>query len=81
MRHLPTAVVLGFAAVLALSSFPVLGQGSPALPATIKVGALFDLTGPTSDVGVDYSKAVLDHVRYINEAQGGIRGKVKIDLV
>jgi len=32
-------------------------------------------------VGVDYSKGVLDHVRYINEVEGGIRGKVKIDLV
>lgn len=81
MRGLLTAVVLGLAALLALSALPVLGQGAPPLPATIKVGALFDLTGPTSDVGVDYSKAVLDHVRYINEAQGGIRGKVKIDLV
>lgn len=51
------------------------------LPASIKVGGIFDLTGPTSDVGVDYSKGALDHVRYINEVLGGIRGKVKIDFV
>jgi len=51
------------------------------IPASIKVGGLFDTTGPTSDVGVDYSKGVLDHIRYINEVEGGIRGKVKIDFV
>ncbi|MDR7590907.1 MAG: ABC transporter substrate-binding protein, partial [Armatimonadota bacterium] len=47
---------------LALAS-PTVAQAP--LPSSIKVGALFDLTGPTSDVGVDYSKGVLDHVRYI----------------
>ncbi len=51
------------------------------IPASIKVGGLFDTTGPTSDVGVDYSKGVLDHMRYINEVEGGIRGKVKIDFI
>ncbi len=51
------------------------------IPASIKVGGLFDTTGPTSDVGVDYSKAVLDHIRYINEVEGGIRGKLKIDFI
>lgn len=75
---LQTAVGL-LTAVLAAGYLPVAAQ--PAIPATIKVGALFDTTGPTSDVGVDYSKGVLDHVRYINEVEGGIRGKVKIDLV
>lgn len=66
-------------ALAATSVIPAGAQVPP--PSSIKVGALFDLTGPTSDVGVDYSKGVLDHVRYINEVQGGIRGKVKIDLV
>jgi branched-chain amino acid transport system substrate-binding protein len=68
-------------AVLALSFVPALAQVPPPIPSSIKVGALFDLTGPTSDVGVDYHKGALDHVRYINDVQGGIRGKVKIDLV
>jgi branched-chain amino acid transport system substrate-binding protein len=68
------------AVLLAGWILPVAAQ-VPAIPATIKVGALFDTTGPTSDVGVDYSKGVLDHVRYINEVLGGIRGRVKIDLV
>jgi branched-chain amino acid transport system substrate-binding protein len=73
------AVVLILVALVATSVISVGAQVPP--PSSIKVGALFDLTGPTSDVGVDYSKGVLDHVRYINEVQGGIRGKVKIDLV
>lgn len=73
-----TAVV-AVAVLLAVGDLPLRAQ--PAIPPTIKVGALFDTTGPTSDVGVDYSKGVLDHVRYINEVEGGIRGKVKIDLV
>jgi branched-chain amino acid transport system substrate-binding protein len=72
-------------AVLLLAALLGFGPGAAlaqqAIPATIKVGALFDTTGPTSDVGVDYHKGVLDHVRYINEVEGGIRGKVKIDLV
>src|SRR3970282_858301 len=57
------------------------GARAPPIPATIKVGGLFDTTGPTSDVGKDYSVGALHHVQYINEVQGGIRGKVKIDLV
>ncbi|HIP25793.1 MAG TPA: ABC transporter substrate-binding protein [Archaeoglobus profundus] len=44
----------------------------------ITIGALFDLTGPTADVGKDYALGVQDYVRYINET-GGIDG-VLIDL-
>src|SRR5256712_5855454 len=73
------AAVVVLLAVSAAGHAPAIAQ--QAIPASIKVGALFDTTGPTSDVGVDYSKGVLDHVRYINEVEGGIRGKVKIDLV
>src|SRR3990172_5496657 len=73
------AVVFVVVALAATSLIPVGAQVPP--PSSVKVGALFDLTGPTSDVGVDYHRGVLDHVRYINEVQGGIRGKVKIDLV
>ncbi|MGH2435993.1 MAG: ABC transporter substrate-binding protein, partial [bacterium] len=73
------AVLLLLAAVLAVGYVPA--QAQQPVPTSIKVGALFDTTGPTSDVGVDYSRGVLDHVRYINEVEGGIRGRVKIDLV
>lgn len=78
--QLPSRIaVVAVAAVLALGYLPAVAQ--PAIPTTIKIGALFDATGPTSDVGADYSKGALDHFRYINEVEGGIRGKVKIDLV
>ncbi len=79
MRGSLLAVVLILVALVATSVIPAGAQAT--LPSSIKVGALFDLTGPTSDVGVDYHKGVLDHVRYINDVQGGIRGKVRIDLV
>lgn len=72
-------VIAVLTAVMLAGYVPAAAQ--QAIPASIKVGALFDTTGPTSDVGVDYSKGVLDHVRYINEVEGGIRGNVKIDLV
>ncbi|MCK4830974.1 ABC transporter substrate-binding protein [bacterium] len=45
----------------------------------ITVGGLFDLTGPTSDVGVDYHLGVTDAVRWIND-HGGVNGK-NIDLI
>lgn len=45
----------------------------------IKVGAIFDLTGPTSDVGTPYSEGLVDFVNWYNE-QGGVDGR-PIDLV
>jgi branched-chain amino acid transport system substrate-binding protein len=71
------AFVVGFLVVAV--TLPVAAQAP--IPSSIKVGALFDLTGPTSDVGVDYHKGVLHHVRYINEVQGGIKGRVRIELI
>jgi len=44
----------------------------------ITIGALFDLTGPTGDVGKDYAQAVKDYIRLVNE-RGGIDG-IKINL-
>jgi hypothetical protein len=41
-------------AVLVAGGWAAVAQ--PAVPGSIKVGALFDTTGPTSDVGVDYSR-------------------------
>jgi branched-chain amino acid transport system substrate-binding protein len=46
---------------------------------TIKIGAIFDLTGATADVGVDYADGVRGYVDWIN-AQGGIAGHT-IDLL
>ena len=43
-------------------------------PDKIVIGALFDITGKTSDVGVDYSWGVRDYIRHVNE-KGGINGR------
>lgn len=49
-----------------------------ALAKEIKVGGLFDLTGPTSDVGRDYAAGALAAAEYINK-NGGIDGdKLKL---
>jgi branched-chain amino acid transport system substrate-binding protein len=47
----------------------------------IKLGALFDLTGPTSDVGWHYVDGVRDYVKHINDVQGGIGNGVKVKLI
>jgi branched-chain amino acid transport system substrate-binding protein len=44
----------------------------------IKIGAINDMTGATSDVGKDYALAIAEAVAYINDT-GGINGK-KIKL-
>jgi branched-chain amino acid transport system substrate-binding protein len=41
---------------------------------TIKVGALFDLTGPTSGVGVPWSEGLNAYVDWLN-SQGGLGGR------
>ncbi|MFV1986701.1 MAG: ABC transporter substrate-binding protein [Gemmatimonadota bacterium] len=45
----------------------------------IRIGAIFDLTGPTADVGTDYADAVRAWVDWTN-GQGGIGGR-QIDLI
>ncbi len=47
----------------------------------IKLGALFDLTGATSDVGWHYVDGIRDYIKYINEEQDGIGNGVEIKLV
>ncbi len=42
--------------------------------ATLKVGVLSDLTGPTSSVGVPYAQGIKDCAAYVN-ANGGINGE------
>ncbi|NIN68086.1 MAG: ABC transporter substrate-binding protein, partial [Anaerolineae bacterium] len=46
----------------------------------IRVGAIFDITGATSEVGADYAAGVQDCFRYINEEKGGINGR-KVRLI
>ncbi len=45
----------------------------------IKVGAIFDLTGPTSDVGTLFSEGIRDYVKWANQ-EGGIDGR-PVELV
>ncbi len=52
---------------------------SPRTPEVIRVGAIFDLTGATREVGIPYAAGVRDCVAYINQ-QGGINGRL-IELV
>lgn len=48
---------------------------APPAKADIKVGALFDLSGPTADAGTPYSKGVRDYIEYRNSL-GGVEGHV-----
>jgi branched-chain amino acid transport system substrate-binding protein len=56
----------------------VLATGQ-AVAQEIKVGALFCLTGNTSDVGIPYAQGVRDYVAFTN-SKGGVNGK-KIKLL
>lgn len=46
---------------------------TPVPQGTINVKGLFDLTGATSDVGISYSKGVLNRIDHLNK-NGGIKG-------
>ena len=56
----------------------IMGFSSMAGAATVKVGALNDMTGATSDVGKDYALGIAEAIHYVNDT-GGINGK-KIKL-
>jgi branched-chain amino acid transport system substrate-binding protein len=64
--------ILATIAVLFLGFSPIAGA------ADIKIGALNDMTGATSDVGKDYALGIAEAIHYINDT-GGINGK-KIKL-
>ncbi len=42
------------------------------VPSKITIPALFDKSGPTSDVGVDYAWGAENCVKWVNEVEGGI---------
>jgi branched-chain amino acid transport system substrate-binding protein len=69
-------VLSACAAPAAPSAAPAAEEGgAPAAEAKaeIKVGAIFDLTGPTSDVGTPYSQGIVDYVKWLND-NGGLDG-------
>jgi branched-chain amino acid transport system substrate-binding protein len=70
---------IGAAAILLALALVGGAQARTDAPAAIKIGAIFDRSGPTSDVGVPYSDGVLAYVAYVN-SRGGIRGR-KIQLL
>jgi len=68
-------------AVAALLAFALTtgAQGASNGSSSIKIGGIFALTGPTSDVGVPYAEGVKAYVNYVNK-QGGIKGR-KLDFI
>ncbi len=70
----------GWAAGVAMLVCVACGSdGADADDNSIRVGAIFDLTGPTADVGTDYGDGVRAFADWIN-GQGGIEGR-PIDLI
>lgn len=67
-------VMLGLAACAAGG-----GGGGASSSEPIKVGAIFDLSGATSDVGTPYGDGVQGYVKWLND-KGGIDGR-KIELL
>lgn len=66
--------------VIAFATFSCAGQ-TPKVKKTIKIGVNIDLTGATaardSSLLLDAAK---DHIRYINEVEGGLKG-VRLELI
>ena len=74
LRLLATAGLLAFSGACGGD-----GAGDGTADNAIKVGAIFDLTGPTADVGTDYADGMRGYVDWVN-MQGGIEGR-PIDLI
>jgi branched-chain amino acid transport system substrate-binding protein len=74
------AVVCAFALVaFACAGDDEEGAGGDGGITEVTVGALFDLTGATSDVGVPYADGVKDYVKWANE--NGAAGDLTINLI
>lgn len=72
-----TSFLLLFLIVLLVVACGPTGAATETGP--IKVGAIFDLTGATSDVGTPYANGMKDYVAWKN-ANGGINGR-QIELI
>lgn len=65
-------IVLGLLAALLLTLSSCAGGGGGGAP--IKVGAIFDLSGATADVGTPYAEGVQGYVKWLN-SKGGVKGR------
>jgi branched-chain amino acid transport system substrate-binding protein len=70
--------LIAVAAALLAVALPGSGYGG-AQQREISIGAIFDRSGPTSDVGVPYSDGIRAYVNFVN-SRGGIRGR-RIKLI
>ena len=57
--------ILTLAAVVGSLMLPA-AQGASAAPEEVKIGAIFDLSGPTADTGTPYGEGVRDYVDWYN---------------
>jgi branched-chain amino acid transport system substrate-binding protein len=73
-RRLGAAAIVLALIVVAAGQAQSDAQGDP-----IPIGGIFDLSGPTSDVGVSYADGLKAHIDYINR-KGGIKGR-RINLI
>lgn len=67
------------AAVLTLALAISAGAQARGEAETIRLGGIFDLSGPTSDVGTPYSEGIKGYIDFVN-SKGGIKGR-KIELI
>ena len=75
MKRREVLKAMGGAAVALLArSYATSAQQHP-----VKLGALFDLTGATGDVGSHFADGFRDYIRWTND-HGGVKGGMKIDL-
>jgi branched-chain amino acid transport system substrate-binding protein len=70
---------IGGALALTLALSLAGGAHSRSEQETIRIGAIFDRSGPTSDVGVPYSDGINAYITFVN-SRGGVRGR-RIQLV
>jgi branched-chain amino acid transport system substrate-binding protein len=73
-RNFVFAVILIVGALALVSCAGESGGGE-----AVKIGAIHDLTGPTSDVGTPYADGIRDYVKWFNE-NGGFDGR-QIELL
>jgi branched-chain amino acid transport system substrate-binding protein len=66
--------LIGKYLIIFLSTVLVALFSSTAMADVIKIGALNDMTGATSDVGKDYAMGIAEAIHYVNE-NGGVNGK------